>query len=420
MVQEVTGNDTEEVTPIPETVVEIRGRHFALKSWSPRRGCNFQLEMSGVTLHGRLCDPRPNLPNLYVEIGSEPFWLAPDWRSYLLNWSTWLRGLARQTSIEWHVTRADLAFHTQRLTVDHLDRKLFSCRALNGKEYSKDSLLARLEKAYFKDDYARQSGGDDPAAITALIGDLHKTTGLVNVDFFKGEVKQMITFGTRGRLYCRLYNKSAELLRSPLKRTTFAQVWQHAGFDPERDVINVEFEIQRAWFQSREFVTDGKTVIIDTLGDLIANYDALCAYFVGSDSQQGWLRMVDPMKTATGADQRKTRCETSTVWELLREATQLLPEVSARERTAKKARYSVHHHLPHIVRCVARMDAALGREFDMETITDKAILERMAALIIQEQATQNEHYSDLALESTYRAERIRLIFAPQFPEAIAV
>ena len=38
--------------PIPETVVEVAGRHFAMVAWSPRRGCNFQLQANGATLHG--------------------------------------------------------------------------------------------------------------------------------------------------------------------------------------------------------------------------------------------------------------------------------------------------------------------------------------------------------------------------------
>ena len=395
---------SEEIELIQDTVVEVCGRHFALTPWSPRRGCDFQLICAGVTLHGKLCDIRHKLPNLYLEIGSEPFWLVQDWRKYLQDWQNWIRSLSADQSCTWHVSRVDLATHTQRLITADLDRTKWVCRADSRRTYTKARFLADLEKAHARDCYARETGGEE-GCIDDLIERLHREVGIVAVDYFHGEETQMIAFGSRGRAYARIYNKSREILRKASKRALFSEVWKQAGFSADADVFNVEIELNRSWLISREFISNNQSFIIDTLADLLQHYEALRAYFLGFEDKEGWLRMVDITST------RKTRCETSSAWELLRDATECLHRVSAHERHKAVARYSLQAHLPGIVRAVARLDMALGREHDHDgPITAFAIMERMAALLeTQFDRAKTGVLSDRNIESVYRAERLRLV-----------
>lgn len=113
---------------------------------------------------------------------------------------------------------------------------------------------------------------------------------------------------------------------------------------------------------------------------------------------------------------RKERCEIDDGWELLREATSLLPEITAKERERLITRATASRVLPAAVRLKARLDSFLGRNPDPENITLEAILESMAEiLLIETDRKVASKWSDFALVESYKSERIKLI-SNQIPQ----
>ena len=386
---------------IPSAVVTLAGRVFNVVAWSPRRGCHFQLQSGGISLHGRLSSARPNSPNLYLEIGSIPLWACPDWQKYFIDWRTWLCAIS-QKNIDWHISRIDLAFHTQFLQAQDIDRAKFVCRAETRRVYTVEKILDEVKKAHFADEYARQVGM--PAvSMSAFIEKLEQESGMSHCDFFKGDVPQMIGFGSRSRLYARIYNKTREVARKPEKCAVFGQIWAAAGFNMDKDVINVEFELHRSWLKSRELVVNGSILVLDSLTDFLSNFPALIAYLLGSNANEGWLRMIEKTNT------RATRCDTATGWDLLREATALIPKIAIRERERVLTRATAARVLPQAVRLKARLDTYLGREIDAEDISVESILRTIAEVVnFEMNIERSDSWTDFALIQAYQSEVARI------------
>lgn len=390
------GDESTEQVPIT-----IAGRDFVLVPWSPKRGMTFKLLGPDITIHGRLGAPKPLSPNIWLEIGSAPFWTNP-WMVYLEGWTAWLRAVALEKP-EWEISRLDMAFHTQALGTSDLDRKNFVCRAETNSKTLNAKMLADLKKAHERDTYARRTGQTD-VCIEQLIAKLEEETGLVHVDFFHGEIPQMVTFGRRSWMYARVYNKSREISRKAAKMALFHGVWQENDFDMDRDVINVEFEITRKWLKSREFVMSGQHISILTVSDLIQHHEKLAAYLLGNGShQEGWLRMIIPDKT------RRERCTTAEAWALVRQAAKVLPEITIAATQAVAVKCSAAELLPGAVRLKARLDEISGRSVPDEELTVDTMLASIAEVIAGEyQRKDTSAWSSKRLLQTYRAERIKV------------
>ena len=389
---------------LPQVPVELAGRHFALVGYSPRRGCSFQLLGAGIALHGRVGSPNTRNPTLYLEIGSAPFWENADWKKYLIDWQLWLQEVS-QVKVDWNISRLDFAFHTQLLNKSHIDRELYVCRGETRRQYTKAYILAELEKAHAADVYARSTGMPD-TNIPKLIEKLHQETGMVTVDWFHGTDPQMVGFGRRGRIYARIYNKSREILRNPQKTALFHQVWSDAGFTLSQDVINVEFELSRSWLMERELVVNGQRLELLTLRQLLDHVEHLQAYLLGNAEREGWLRMIDKSRT------RVENCPVAQAWQLLREASDVLPAVAAAERQHAAARVTAGSVIPAAVRLKARLDAYLGIDFDPDTVSVAGILDAMADMLALELDREGTAWSSSALIASYIAERARVDAGP--------
>jgi hypothetical protein len=388
----------EQFPEMPAISVEVKGRHFALVPWSPRRGCNFMLQAADQTIHGNLKLSSPQCPNLYLEIGSAPFWETQDWREFLLNWFSWLKSIATNVTT-FKVSRLDCAFHTQSIQSEDLDRQNFVCKATTHSKTTKSWILDQIERAHMADEYAREAGM--PAEqMPKLIEKLNLENEMYFTDWFKGVSPQMITFGTRGRLYARLYNKSKEIQKSKTKRALFTGVWNNHGFNPNKDVINVEFELCRSWFGSRELVdAQNRVIIIDTLQDLLKHFSTLCAFLVGSsdtEKNKGWLRMIAP-NTAT----RRERCSSATAWELIRKCSEHLPYLRSADRQHARIKITQAHLVRQSVKYFAQLDAICGREPQEDYNLAKGME------ILAEAITQNSPYTEYEMREIYRTERAK-------------
>lgn len=354
---------------LPALAIELAGRDFSVIPWSPRRGCNFQLQMSDQTIHGRLSSPS-NLPNIYLEIGSAPFWTCVDWREFLENWSKWLKKITDGPSA-WKVSRLDAAFHTQAIQPEDLHRDNFICKATTHKVVTKAYILEQLEAAIKRDQYARDN--DMPAEeVGKLVEKLHVENETVFEDWFKGGLPQQISYGRRGWNYCRIYVKTREILHKPEKRALFTAIYKDHKYDPKKEVINVEFQLHRAWFAARELrdPVNDRVITIDTLEDLLTHYDTLCSYLIGcpdkkvqsdgktktvASDNKGWLRMIAHNRS------RARECDTAKAWELIREATALLPHLRAADRHRARVRRNLSPFFADALRVGAAMDQLIGR-----------------------------------------------------------
>jgi hypothetical protein len=387
---------------LQNTTVLLGSLEFALRPWSPRRGCNFTLERSGVLIHGRFSEPHPNRPNVYIEIGSVALWSAPDWRNFLSYWQSWVN-LVSVSEAPLDISRADIAFHTQSLTSDDLDQNRFVCRAEISAVYRKAELLSDLEKAHFADEYARKHGGV-VGNIESLITHVSSLSGVCEKTWYKGKVPQMISFGTRGRIYARIYNKTKETVRSPVKAALFREIWSKAGFDLHKDVFNVEFELSRSWLTSRDLEVEGRTISVSSLADFLEHYEYLITYLLGGENTKGWLRMVDLTTT------RIERAPTSRGWMLLREAASLCTEISSRPRGEVMLRRTGGELVQKLIRIKAQMDLLSGRQPD-EKCDMHSLLVSMAALL-EKEANTSSRLSERALNHSYRSHYARGIVSP--------
>lgn len=409
-----------DASALPFCFIELGGKTFKFIGASPRRGCTFTLEGNGASIHARLGAGSKMSPNIYIEIGSAPFWdsrlnppessedaSVPGWQRLLMDWHAWLGEvsipfLRKDMQPHWHISRADLCFHTQAIKPHHLNHSFFRCRAETRKIYTKADFLYDVEQAKFADDRARKEGKtpDNVPRIVAeyrkkyttlcdfvqwafdtdevqypgpawrapllagssqniekTLDDLNCDLGAITVTHLKGEKVQMITFGKRGRLYARLYDKTVEVSRNQEKSALFREVWENAGFNLNKHVINCEFEIYRSWFGSRQLLDNkNNPIIIDTFDDLIQHYDALTSYLLGTKTDKGWLTMITPVKTLAGNDQRKTRCDTHEAWDAFRQILKVMPGISGTERDREKVRKTAAQLMPQILRLMAALN----------------------------------------------------------------
>jgi len=321
-----------ELATIRETVassdvsVEIAGITWSVIPNSPRRHCHLSLQREGITLHVRLAEPSKTVPTLYLEIGSIPLWSQPSWREYLKGWVGYLDQLG---FCEHHplISRVDIAHHTQCIGADDLRLDYFVCRAETAREITRSKLIQQLESACAHDEYST-AHGEPSGKVRELVEQLEATTA-DQCAWYRGRKIQQIAFGTRGRIYARLYNKTSEVVRNRAKHEFFKELWQKNGMNPDREVINVEFEICRSWLRSRELCSKGKQITINTVDDLIEHYDALRAYLLGNDQTKGWLRMID-----TNTSTRIERCVVAVGWAEIREGLDYLEAVYGAAREA--------------------------------------------------------------------------------------
>jgi len=410
LVKEETGNPLGDVGELPTLALEIAGRHMALVAWSPRRGCNFQLQMADQTIHGRISAPS-NLPNIYLEIGSAPFWTCEDWRKFLQDWQNWLLEIV-QVPAPWKISRVDCAFHTQAIQPEDLDRDNFISKATTHRKITKAYIIEQLESAIKKDNYAREN--DMPAEeVNKVVERLHVENETVYEDWFKGGLPQQVSWGRRGWCYCRAYVKTREILHKPEKRALFTAIYKDNNYNPKLEVINVEFQLHRAWFAARELrdiVTD-QVIVIDTIIDLIKHYDALCSYLIGcpdkkmqhngktmtvTSDNKGWLRMIQHNRS------RERECATHKAWELIREATALLPHLRAADRQRAKLRRSLSPWFADALRIGAQMDELIGRPAQRE-YGQRELIEQIAELV----STMQLPFTDYEIQNRYDAARAR-------------
>lgn len=105
---------------------------------------------------------------------------------------------------------------------------------------------------------------------------------------------------------------------------------------------------------------------------------------------------------------RVERCPTAEAWELLREAKDILPIISARDRERQSMRLTAGRVIPQVVKLKARLDAYLGRPLDIEDITAAKVLECMAEIAsIELNRHEDLSWSDYAITQIYTAERAR-------------
>jgi hypothetical protein len=452
-----------DASALPFTSIELGGKTFKFIGASPRRGCTFTLEGNGASIHGRLGAGSKMSPNIYIEIGSAPFWDsravpsdvsdaddAPGWHHLLMDWHAWLAEVAKPLQNKdicphWHVSRVDLCFHTQAINPEHLDHAFFRCRAETRKIYTKSDFLYDVEQAKFADDRARSDGkapcnvsrvvaehrkkyndlcdyvqwaidtdqalGVGAENIEKTLDELNNDAGAVTVTHLKGDKVQMITFGKRGRLYSRIYDKTVQTARSKEKSALFREVWERAGFNLDNHVINVEFEISRAWLGSRQLL-DGQqnALVIDTFFDLLRHYDALTSYLLGTPTDKGWLTMINPVKTLAGNDQRKTRCDTHEAWHAFRQVLKVLPAISGAERDREKVRKTAAQVMPQVVRLMAALNYRNNDRREPEDM-DYEFLRELLSDFVEHIRHERDAIDIMAnLSDVYRAETAQRAF----------
>lgn len=209
---------------------------FNMHPTGRRGGFGFHLSRSDVHI---FVSTRKDIktPNVWVDIGSESCW-SPGWRHVLEDvkylFET-LGGRIWKTSVsEVHFCADFVGLDIEELPIDRWDH--WVTRANYRNAYSNHHGLLGVTLA--------QDDG-------ALLGE--EMTGIV--------------FG-RGDIMLRIYDKTAELSRSPAKQGVFASVWNLANYD-DQPTTRVEYQLRRPVLMQMK---------IDTLADLEEKRNAAWLY----------------------------------------------------------------------------------------------------------------------------------------------
>jgi hypothetical protein len=258
---------------------EFASRTWVVTPFSGKKGCDLTLRSGDLLLHVRLGKPSDKLANVHVELGSVALWTKP-WRELIRDANSVICTMGREIRPH-NISRLDVAYHCQGIGDLSYDR--FVTKLRKKAEIEKKRFFNELEIAIeqgkmneFRETYQDLQG--------------------VRKRYLRGFDVETLEFGSRSRLFARIYRKDSEIRFTPEKKAVFPKIWQKAGFDLDEPIYNVEFQLMRTFFRERELqaVDDNGVVThiaIDTFADLEMHWDVLLVFLVGNENQKGYLRL---------------------------------------------------------------------------------------------------------------------------------
>jgi len=162
-------------------------------------------------------------------------------------------------------------------------------------------------------------------------------------DYGLADKRTGFVFGRGGDLSARVYDKTAEIVRSG--KDYLKPLWHQGGWQPDKRVIRVEFQLRNPVLKSLGF---------NSLQRLIEEPGALWRYCMSE-----WLRLTVPVE----GDQTRSRWPTHPAWEQLTEKAFVGHEVAQRNNVSLSA-------TPKPVVIYSRFVSALSSFMAMENVTD--------------------------------------------------